>query len=150
MPIGARIPMQAATRAAAVQLLRDYAAEAEIKLQVYRARPASIHPPAAFVDSMSESLTSLLLPATRERRPRASIVVVHGLFDSGDAADQRDAFVDGFLDWCIERFDAIDENAIAEVVSVEDMPAWVPEWVQPSSQRTYYATELVLEGQAGT
>ena len=27
------------------------------------------------------------------------MIVIHGIFDSKEAADQKDAFVDGFLDW---------------------------------------------------
>src|SRR5688500_7353574 len=95
--------MQAATRAAAVSLLTDYAASPEpaIKLQIYRARPASLHPPTAFVDSVGESIA--YVGHLMQRTPRADVVVVHGLFDSGEAVDQADAFLDGFIEWVRDR-----------------------------------------------
>ena len=37
--------LQASLRAAAVTLLTDYAADANVRLQVYPARPRSINPP---------------------------------------------------------------------------------------------------------
>ena len=76
--------------------------------------------------------------------------VLHGLFDSKDAADQRDAFVDGFLDWAIDRYHAAGANTLVAVRAVQDLPNYVPDWLPPEEQRTYYATRLSLEGLAAT
>jgi hypothetical protein len=144
-----RIPASSAYRDAAVTLLKDYADDAGIKLQVYRARPATVLPPCAFVDRMSESIEYPGAVTWRQRTPRIEVVVLHGIFDSGDAVDQRDRFVDGFLDWVTDNAHAADPNSTIGLVAVEDDPSFVNDWARPESQRTYYATRLTLEGYAG-
>jgi len=138
--------MQAAMRAASVELLEDYAASAGLKLQVYRGRPKSLYPPTAFVDSIDESIDYTM--ALYQRHPIANVMVLHGLFDSGEAVDQRDAFVDGFLTWCIARIHAAGANTTLGLVEIEDVPDYVPEWMPPAEQKTYYGTRVVLEGLA--
>lgn len=139
---------QAAYRAAAVQFLKDYAAYADINLSVYKARPRTIMPPHAFVDRILETLT----PFTErhyQRTPLVEVIVVHGVFDSMDAADQKDAFVDGFLDWVSESPHAAGANTLIRVSATEDLPDWVPDWIAPAqgaAPRTYYATQMTLEG----
>lgn len=137
---------QADVRAAAVTLLTDYASDASVALQVYPARPRSIHPPTAFIDSISESIeypTSL-----RQRRPQVTVVVVHALYDGMEAANQKDEFVDGFLDWIDTRFHAAGANTMFAAISTSDIPDWVPDWFPPDQRKTYYATEVTLEGYA--
>jgi hypothetical protein len=139
---------QAAVRAASVQLLTDYRADAGIKLQVYPGRPRTISPPTAFVDLIRESIAYVGI-TLRQRTPQAEMVVIHGLFDSKDTADQKDAFVDGFLDWVNERYHAAGANTLVAVVSTEDIPNYIPDWLPPEQQRSYYATQITLEGFAG-
>lgn len=139
---------QAAYRAAAVQLLKDYAAYADINLSVYPARPRTIMPPHAFVDRIIETFTPLA-GLIDQGTPLVEVVVVHGLFDSMDAANQKDAFVDGFLPWVRERYHAAGANSLIRVSATEDLPDWVPDWIAPQSgtpPRTYYATQITLEG----
>lgn len=142
-----RIAFAAAVRAASVQFLQDYRDDAEINLQIYPARPASIQPPTAFVDRMTERVDRTV--SIRQRRPRAELLVLHGLFDSADTAAQRDAFVDGFMDWVEDRPDQADPNTTIELVAVDDNPTYVPTWLKPELQRAYYATRIVLEGFTG-
>ena len=137
--------MQAAMRAASVQLLRDFAAYADIKLAVYPGRPKTIAPPHAFIDRLTETVD---YTALRQRHPRAEIVVLHGLFDSGDAVAQKDQFVDGFLDWVRDNIHAAGTNTTVGVVAVEDEPNYVPDWQAPEVQRSYYASRITLEGLA--
>lgn len=144
-----RIAFSAAVRAAAVSLLEDYAANASIKLQVYRARPASVKAPCAFVDRMAERIDYPSAVTWRQRYPRAEVIVLHGLFDSGEAADQRDTFVDGFMDWVTDRVHEAGTNTTISLVLVEDIPVYVPDWQAPDLQRAYYGTRLTLEGFAG-
>lgn len=147
-----RIAFQAAMRAACVDLLTDYASEvidyeARLKLQVYPGRPRSIHPPTAFVDGINETLPtdgSMLV----RRLPRADVIVIHGLMDTADSAEQKDAFVDGFIDWTLDRLHAAGANTTIAVSETEDLPNYVPEWLPPDQQRTYYATRIQLEGLA--
>jgi len=144
-----RIAFETNARAAAVTLLEDYAAAAGINLQVYRARPRSIAPPTAFVDAINETLVDFV-GTIRQRTPHVAIIVVHAIFDSGEAADQRDAFVDGFLDWIADRAYGFGGSTQVVVSEVSDLPAWVPEWMPPAQQQTFYATQITLEGFAAT
>lgn len=139
--------LQADLRAASVELLADYAANAGVKLQVYPARPRSIAPPTAFVDVIRESI-EYIGPTLRQRRPIAEMVVIHGIFDSKEAADQKDAFVDGFLDWVVTRYHQAGANTLVGVTDTEDLPNYVPEWMPPPQQLVYYATRITLEGLA--
>lgn len=143
---------QAACRAAAVELLADYAASAGVKLQVYPGRPKSLFPPTAFVDRISETI-EYTGPTFQQRTPRVEVIVVHGLFDSKEAADQKDAFADGFIDYVTGEYHAAGANTLIALTSVEDEPAWTPDW-EPANhtngpQPVYYATRLTLEGFAG-
>lgn len=148
----ARYALQTALRVAAVSLLQGYADEMvgdppakRLKLQVYRARPRTLKPPTGFVDSIRESITYTGL---NQRVPTADVIVLWGLFDSGDAVDQRDAFVDGFVDWTLDRIHEAGGNTTCALVDIDDIPDYVPEWLPPEEQRTYYATRFSLEGLA--
>ena len=138
-----RVQYQTAMRAAAVTLLEAYAADAGTALQVYPARPRTIYPPTAFVDSISETLDYTGL---RQRHPQAECVVVHGVFDTKEAADQRDVFVDAFIDWVTDNPGASGGGNLIWVVETEDLPTFTPDWMPPEQRRTYYATRIVLEG----
>jgi hypothetical protein len=143
-----RPALQVSMRAACVALLTDYAAAATINLQVYPGRPRSLRPPTAFVDIIDETVD--YIGQIVQRHPTAEMFVLHGLFDSKEAADQRDAFVDGFLDWAIDRYHAAGANTLVAVRTVQDAPNYVPDWLPPEEQRTYYATRISLEGLAAT
>ena len=135
-------------RAACVQLLTDYKTDANIKLQVYPGRPRSIAPPTAFVDTIREAI-AYSGPTQYQRTPTAEVIVLHALFDSKEAVDQADAFVDGFLEWVVDRYDAADENTTIGITEVDDDPTYVPDWLPPAEQKTYYATRISVEGYAG-
>jgi len=142
------ISFREALRSAAVTMLRDYAIEFGLKLQVYPGRPRTIVTPTAFVDRISESIL-YLGPTSKQRTPTLQIVVLHGQFDSADSAQQADQFVDTFLDWVTERYHAAGANTLVAVTATEDDPTYVPDWQPPDVQRTYFATVLTLEGFAG-
>lgn len=131
-------------RAAAVTLLTDYAADAGVKLQIYPARPRTIMPPTAFIDNIREerTFTGHLI----QRTPTVELIVLHGLFDSKEAVEQGDAFVDGFLAWCDTNYHAAGASTLIGAVSTEDTPTYVPDWLPPEQQRTYYGTQVNLEG----
>ena len=138
-----RVQYQTAMRSGSVTLLENYAADAAIRLQVYPARPRSIYPPTAFIDSIGETLDYTGL---RQRHPQAEVVVVHGIFDTQEAAEQRDAFVDGFIDWVTDHPEGSGAGNLIWVAETSDLPTFVPDWVAPENQKTYYATRIVLEG----
>ena len=142
-----RIPFESYMRAASVQMLTDYAQDASIRLQVYKARPRTINPPCAFLERLRETIA--WTPGLRNRTVQADIRIVWGLFDSGEAAAQRDQFVDEFIDWTSDRPHAAFATTVLEPRLIEDDPNFVPDWVPPEQQNTYYATTITLEGFAG-
>lgn len=139
----ARYAMQTAMRQACVDFMEGYAAAASIKLQVYPGRPNSIYPPTAFVDRLAETITYTGL---NQRHPTAEVVVIHGLFDTKVAASQRDAWVDGFIDWALDNVHGAGANTTIAVTDVEDVPDFIPDWQPPAEQKTYYASRITLEG----
>jgi hypothetical protein len=141
-----RVAFQTAMRAAAVELLTQYRQASGIKLQINRGRPVSINPPTAFVDLIREQI-EYIGAVVRQRTPQADVIVVHGRFDINDTVDQKDAFVDDFLDWVTDRYHAAGMNTLIAVVETEDIPNYVPDWI--ATQTAYYATRITLEGYAG-
>jgi hypothetical protein len=137
--------MQADMRAAAVTMLEAYATAASLKLQVYPGRPRSIAPPTAFVDRMTATFESIGI-SLRQTTPTAEVLVLHGLFDSKDTTEQRDAFVDGFTDYVATQYHAAGANTLIAAVRVEDEPEFIPDWLSPEKQLPYYATRITLEG----
>jgi len=136
---------QAAYRAAAAAFLQDYAGYAGVTLQMYPARPRTLFPPTGFVDRITETYTSFT-DRTFQRVPSVTVIVVFGTFDSKDVANQKDDFVDGFLDWAYAHAHQSGPNSLIWVSESEDLPDYVPEWLPPEQQRTYYAVRLTLEG----
>jgi hypothetical protein len=142
------VATQAAYRAAAVTMLTDCAANASVKLQVYRARPQTLYPPSAFVDTMADSTEPFPGSSTLyQHTPLVELTLVWGLFDSGEAVDQRDAFVDAYHDWVRARPHQAGANTLIGPRSLNDIPVYNPDWGnEDQRQRSYYATRIVLEG----
>ena len=138
-----RAAFQTAMRAAAVSLLEAYAADDSIKLQVYPGRPRSFYPPTAYVDGINDEVS---YDGLRQRQTTAEIILVHGEYDSQEAALQKDAFMDNFLDWATDHHDAAGPGTLVEVRRTTDIPDFIPEWLPPTDQKTYYATRIELEG----
>jgi hypothetical protein len=139
---------QADVRAGVLQELASYASAASVKLAIYAGRPRSIQPPHAFVDVMRETIA--YTGHMMARTVQVDIVLIHGSFDSDVAVTQKDAFVDGFIDQVRDnQFSAAGDNTTLGVVSTEDTPTFVPDWLPPNEQRTYFATRMTLEGFQG-
>ncbi len=142
-----RIPFETAMRAAAVQMLQDFAQDTSMKLQIYPGRPLTVNPPTAFIESMSEDIT--WSPGLRERVVRIEIRIVWGLFDSAEAVAQRDYFIDNFVDWTSDRPHAADPSTVLEPRVITDDPNFVADWMPPERQRSMFASTVTLEGKAG-
>lgn len=145
-------------RAAAVELLTDYVAQAspKPKMQIYRARPRTVSAPSAFVDTVRETRV-YFGPQNVQRTIQCDVLVLHGprlpdggSFDSGDATDQADVFIDGFVAWVDSHVHEIGPNTTVGAVSVEDDPTYIPDWVPINEQMSYYATRITLEGYAAS
>ena len=137
---------QAAYRAAAVTLMTECAADANVTLQVYKARPASLYPPTGFIDGMGDEIGDHFGTTVFQHRPVIELVMVWGLFDSAEAVDQRDAWVDAFHEWVRVRFHAAGARSLIQVRSLTDVPDFVPNWVPEEQQRVYYATRITMGG----
>ena len=143
--VATRIPFQTLMRRAAVAFMQDYANDVGVKMQVYPGRPRSIAPPTGFVDLIRERISYTGL---NQRIPQADVIIIHGIFDSMEAVNQKDAYVDGFIDWSLDRIHQANANTLVAVVEVQDIPDYVPDWQPPAEQRTYYASRITLEGLA--
>lgn len=143
-----RIAFRTAVRAAAVSMLQAYKDDVDGRTQIYRGRPRSINPPTAFVDVLSETYEYSNV-RWRQRLCTAEVIVLFGLFDHGEAVDQADATADAFLDWVTDNVHAAGGNTTIGITAIEDDPTYVPDWLPPSEQKTYFATRYTLEGRAG-
>lgn len=144
-----RLAFETACRAGAVELVDAYRQAASLKLgQLYRARPAQIKAPSVFVDSVAES-TDAFTNNEGQRTVRVSIRAVWGLYDAGDAVDQRDRFVDGLYGYVMDHPHALGPNSTCSWVGVRDDEAWGPDWI-PADTATYFSTLITLEGFAST
>lgn len=147
--MGERIAMAAAAREGARQLVRDYANSVALQISTFPARPTNIATPHAFVDRVRESIT-YVGPTNYQRRVLVDLMVLWGMFDSGEAVAQRDRFVDGFLPYVAEHFDAVAPNALISGVSVTDVPVYRPDWLEEGRVESYFGTLITLEGYAET
>ena len=139
------IAFQTKMRAGVMTLLREYITGTGIKGQIYPGRPTKLFAPSFFPDLMNEE-TVFSGPKNRQRTVRASVLAVWGLFDSLEAVTQRDAFCDGFADYVTDNRDVIDPAAVIGAISFDDIPDFVPNWIAPDEQITYFATRITLEG----
>lgn len=134
-------------------LLTAYVASAGITMQLYRAKPRQAKPPTGYIEGIEESLTEYTL-TTRQRTTRARVRLLwRDDVDAGAAVDQRDAFVDGFLDWVADNYHAFGDNTLASAVSVSDDPDFAFEDSAHDGREafaTYFSTVLTLEGFAAT
>jgi len=101
--------------------------------------------PSAFPDSMNGD-SAFTGPKNRQRTVTVALLIIWGLFDSKEAADQHDAFIDGFEDYVLDHRDQADPHSVIASVSWQDVPSFVPDWVPPDEQLVYYATRIALEG----
>ncbi len=140
---------QSDCRAAAITTLDAYAGGASVALNSYRGRPSKISAPQAYVDRVSESIE--YIGALMARTVQVEVVILWGLFDSGEATDQRDAFVDGYVNYLrdVPNFASAGTNTTFGVVSTEDDPTFLPDWLDARIRVPYFATRITVEGYAG-
>ena len=141
-----RIPFQTQMRQGTVDLLQAFKQDADLSAQIYGGRPRSVKPPTWFVDRIRETLA---FDGLRQRTVQVEVVFLWGLFDSLEAANQRDATIDAFIDYVTDRPHGAGTNTILEPRTIEDDPNFVPDWLRPEEQHSLYATTLTLEGFAG-
>ncbi len=139
------LPFAAQVRTATMSLLNGTASAAGIKLQTYRGRPRDIKPPTAFIDLFRETWTDYTGVIYAAHNITVEAIVLFGLFDSGEAVDQRDRFMDSFYEYALPLYHVAGGNSTFAVTEAVDDPTYVPDWLQPSEQRTYFSTRISLE-----
>jgi hypothetical protein len=147
-----RIAFETTCRAGAVALVTDYRTASGANIaQVYRARPAQLKTPSAYIESVAES-TDAFTVLEAQRTVRVGIRLVWGVYDSGPTVDARDKFVDGFYGHVMDNPDALGANTTCSWVSVADDETWTPDWLDKPDQalQSMYSTLITLEGFAST
>ncbi len=135
-------------RSGTLTALAAYRDAVTLPLQIYGGRPRTINPPTVFVDTMRETI--VYSGHVMQRTVQIDIIFCHGTFDDADAAHSKDVFADGFIEQVRDNtFAYAGANSTIGVVSTEDDPTFVPDWLPRSEQRTYYATRMTLEGYQG-
>ena len=145
-----RIPFQSEVREGVVATLTEFKQDRDIRAQVYGARPRSINPPTWFVDRVRETIN--FVGHIRQRTVQVDVVMIWGLYDSLEAARQRDDTVDAFTAWVSDRPHLVAANTGLEPRTIEDDPNYVPDWIVPGRDDRlpmYFATTVTLEGFAG-
>lgn len=141
--VAVRFALHTGMRAAGVSLLEGWAAAGGISLQVYPGRPRTIYPPTGYIDGIGDNVA---YEGLRRRTARMEVMLIHGIYDSEEAATQKDRFVDGFIDYVTDNPYAAGAATNIEYRSSEDIPDFIPEWLPLDRQITYYATRIELEG----
>jgi hypothetical protein len=140
------IPFHRLMREAVVELLVQYGQSAGLLLDVYPGRPMELRPPHAFREQQPEIQNPLGI-SNRQRTIRSQWLIVWGLFDSGEAAVNRDDFADGFSALVLANAHKADANTELHVSDIEDIPVWTPDWGSDLQRNTsYYATRITVEG----
>ncbi len=120
-----------------------------LNLQIYPGRPRTIFPPSIWQDVRRDTIS---FRGVRDVNFMAhsltsELVAVHGLFDTKEALEQRDAFIDAFASYIRANRDTglAGPNSVLLSMTITDVPNYVPDWVPEQEQTTYYATLITLE-----
>lgn len=90
--------------------------------QGYRARPASLHPPAFYIGSISEILAHMGGRAgVRDRTFQAPVALVRGLYSNEEAMEWLDEATDSLLDYLSARPWCISSHANLTPTTTEDV-----------------------------
>lgn len=102
-------------------LLDDFrTANPTLLSQTYRARPASFHPPLAYIGPVVEPRIDLTVgPVTR--LIRAQVALVQGLYDNAETADRLDVLADAFIQYVADHPHAINARSVLVPTQAEDV-----------------------------
>jgi hypothetical protein len=108
----------------------------------------SLYPPTGFVSEMADRTEPF--PGTAklyQHNVAVECVFVWGTFDSKEAADQRDSFIDAFHNWVAANPHQAGAVTLVSPAAVADLPVFNPDWGSEAQRQTsYYASRVVLEG----
>ena len=108
--------------------------------QTYRARPATFYPPCAYVGPFSEPTITLEF-GNRLGRPdqRSSLVIVEGVYEAGQTADNLDEAGDSLLTFLITEHSRVSGSTLLQ-------PLGGPEEVDLSIDGTVWAAAVIPVG----
>lgn len=128
-------------RTALASLLDSFrAANTTLLSQTYRARPASFHPPLAYIGTLVEPRIDFT-SGLRTRLVRAQIALVQGQYDNAETADRLDVLSDTFLDYLTANPHAINARSVLTPTSAEDVELEIRG--TDGKPSVYYAATLV-------
>src|SRR4029077_3372947 len=111
----------ASVRQASFDLLDAFKTASGQLNQVSRARPGSYATtPVGFVGAIRERDINRD-SGLRTRQPVADVFLVFGTQDNEETADDQDACVDAFMDYCDQHLDQADPNTLLELTATEDV-----------------------------
>lgn len=114
--------MRAQFRAALVGILEDFqTANPTLLRQTYRARPASFHPPMAYVGPITEPTIQHKFGARRRRLMRAPLLLVEGLYENAETSDRLDVLADAMIDYLTIEHDRVSGRTLLQAVSSEEV-----------------------------
>ena len=114
-------------RIALAAILDDFrAANPSLIRQTYRARPASFHPPCAYVGVINETI-SHQFGSQRTRIQTGSLVLIHGLYDNAETADRQDVLADALITYLTDQHARVAGTTLLEATSAEDVELVIKE-----------------------
>lgn len=125
-------------RAALAGILSDFKNANPLLLrQTYRARPASFAPPLAYVGLINEPSIGHQFGGQRNRDQRGSLVLVQGVYENAETADDLDVLADALITYLTSQHARVSGQTLLEPISSEDVDLAIGE-------ATYAATIVVI------
>ena len=125
-------------RSALADILDDFrVANTTLLRQTHRARPATFHPPLAYVGPFSEPTITHEFANRQRREIRASLVLVQGVYENAETVDKLDVLADALLAFLVSRHADAGATRLLEAISSEDVELTIGE-------ATYAATAVSM------
>lgn len=106
--------------------------------QVYRARPASLHPPCLYVGPFRTARITHSA-GVRTRLVQPQVVAVQGIYDNAETVDRQDTLVDALIEHLTTNVRMVTET-VTQPISDEDVE------LDLGGGTVYFATIITLEG----
>ncbi len=108
-------------RAALAGILESFrVANPTLLRQTYRARPATFHPPLAYVGQISEAI-SHEFGSQRNRIQTGTLVVVQGIYENAETADKLDILADALITYLTGEHARVSGQTLLEATASEDV-----------------------------
>lgn len=115
--------------------------------QVYRARPASLSPPSAFIGHWSERV--VLEQQLGTRLPTIEVWLVQGTYDNAETMDRLDVLADAFIAYFGDPTHAYLGDAVITAIDTDDREVTLSGANGSSAQYLATVASLALDIQQG-